>query len=138
MKARELFLKTHKYFVSTIAESKKIAGIVDIKGKVSASTGKREVSIQYESLDEPDIIVVLIDMIGCLKNDHIKSVKVEFTLHLINKSKVSMSDYIKSEDIKVEFGIDWEALEEAEAYNKTLFGKLHDERKLVNLIRGIV
>jgi hypothetical protein len=50
---------------------------------------------------------------------------------------VQISDYIKSEDIELDFGIDWQALEEAEVFNKTIFGKRNDERKLIHLIRGI-
>lgn len=126
MRPRELFFKTQDYILSI-----KSKGTSQVKGKITASTGKRDISYCYDDMYVKDIRIAIIDIISCLQKDNVKSVKIELTLYPLNGNKILVSDYIEAKDVNLDFGIEWESFLEVEIFKKRA------KRKLFQLLEGV-
>jgi hypothetical protein len=128
MRLREQFFKTQKYILNIISNSK---DIVEIKGKIAASTGKRDVSFCFNKMYIKDINIAIIDILCCLNIETVKSVKIELTLNFLSGEKVLLSEYIEAKDIDLKPNIEWDAFMEKEIFTKK------DKRKLIHLLEEI-
>jgi hypothetical protein len=136
-KPRDLYLVLKKYFLTGVEEINKDSDVTEMRAKLIASAEKRDFACYIDDFDLSKINAFILDGISALQYQSIKSVKFDLSIYVRGKTRISLSNYIKSDEVEFsKTDIDWSALVEAKVICKTWLGKEKDVRKLSKIIKA--